>query len=93
MCLCRSAGYKELLGHDITFKMATLLASIFFRPSHPDPALGSYFTAERSVKSVTHMWPIVTCLYFVSEKVAHFYAQCFGFSRQADWIESYFASH
>jgi len=92
----RCVGDAHFLGHDITLEERALMAAIFLRPCHAEPALGADLAGE-----FRHVGVFAVRLVriesaggdFLGEKGAHFLAQLFAFGRQADRIETEGCGH
>ena len=92
----RRVGDAEFFGDDVTLEKIALLAAVFFRPGHADPAFGADPLAERAIVVVAMAGPIRdegAGGHFLGEKGAHFGAQFVARGRQADLVEAEIGAH
>ena len=92
----RRVGHAHFLGHNVTFEERTLVAAIFLRPGHAEPAAGADLSGK-----FRHVGVFAVRLVriesaggdFFRKEGAHFLAQLLAFARQADWIETEGCGH
>jgi len=92
----RRIGDAHLLGHDVAFEERALVAAIFLRPGHAEPAAGADLARE-----LRHVGVLAVGLErregaggdFLGEEGAHLLAKLLTFFRQADRIETEGCGH
>ena len=92
----RRVGDAEFFRHHITLEEAALVAAVFFRPGHADPAFGADAAAERAIVAVAVPGPVRhegAGGHFLGEKGAHLGAKFLARGRQADLIETEIRAH
>src|SRR5665647_504660 len=54
----RRAHGAKFLRHHVAFEKIALVAAVFFRPGHADPAFGADALAEAAIVAVRAPWPV-----------------------------------
>ena len=92
----RRVGDAHLLGHHVTFEEGALLAAIFLRPGHAEPALGADPAGKFRRVGVFAVGLVRiegAGGDFLGEEGAHFLAQLLALLGQADRIETEGSGH
>ena len=92
----RRVGHAEFLGDDVTLEKIALVAAVFFRPGHADPAFGADPLAEGAILRVAMTRPVGNegpGRHFLGDEGAHFLAQLLAFGRQTDLVEVEIGAH
>src|SRR6201999_1127642 len=92
----RRVGHPHLLGDDIALEEAALVAAIFLRPGHADPAALADLARKRGHVGVLAAWlerREGTGGNLLREEGAHLLAKLLAFLREADRIETKGCGH
>ena len=92
----RRIGDAHFLRDDKTLKETALVAAVFLRPGHADPAFGADALAEFAVLGVAVAGPVGhegAGRDFLGNEGAHFLAQFLALGRQADLVELEIGAH
>ena len=92
----RRIGDSDFLGDDVALEEIALVAAVFLRPGHADPAFGADALAEFAILGVAVAGPVGhegAGGDFLGDEGAHLFAQLLAFGRQADLIECEVGAH